>query len=431
MTRTSTRRTGGEPPTYIRLLRWGALAAPLALGTGSCWPGWDFLFDVTPSREHRVEDLRVLAVRIEPASIVFSPDYARNGGDPLTLRVNPVLFDPRGGDIDVEVALCVGNPDGFSPCTSFGGDVVRRTVTTDANDPLGIAELDATFTLSHDDIVDMFDAAGVPPTRIGGMRGGVVVNVSRSFDGKAERERAELLFSLEIDPFGAGSTPELFEESGGLDCRGEPEGTCTIGGTDTPVCGDGVVEPPFEQCDPPVEGVCDEGCFAFDFCQVPATPVCIEPVTINHRPVITGAFIVPDVNSFPDDTTPHVDVGGVIELTPGEPAFVVLSIDTTLTQDSAQFAFTESFCPEGSPGRRTVFECGLVSETITQRVYIADQKAELVPQFDGEQFFNPQFGPVGVVFAADTPAGTQEPLVLVASDSDGGMDVATFIIEAR
>ncbi len=401
--------------------------------TGSCWPGWDFLFDVTPSREHRVEDLRVLAIRLEPASVVFSPNFARDGGDPFTLRVNPVLFDPRGGDIDIEVSLCVASGDFFSPCASIGGDVVRRTVTADANDVLGIVEMEETFTLTHDTIVDLFDAAGVAPTSIGGVRAGVVVNVSRAFDGKRERERAELLFPVEVDPFGAGSTPEIFTESGVADCRDEPEGTCSPGAVDEPVCGNGVVEAPFEQCDPPDGSTCDEGCFAFDFCQAAAAPVCIEPVAVNTRPLITGALLSDDVDFIPDDP-PRVDVGGVIELTPGVPRFVLIESLAFTEPETAQPAFAENFCPEGSPGRRTFFECGLLPEQVNQRVYISDQRAELVGLSPDEPFFgNPQFGPgsVGVMFAADTPSGTREPLVLVLSDSDGGMDLALFTLEAR
>ena len=71
---------------------------------------------------------------------------------------------------------------------------------------------------------------------------------------------------------------------------------------------------------------------------------------------------------------------------------------------------------------------------MNQRVYISDQRAELVGLSPDEPFFgNPQFGPgsVGVMFAADTPSGTREPLVLVLSDSDGGMDLALFTLEAR
>jgi hypothetical protein len=432
--RTSGGMTGGPPVLHVVrniALFACALAGPLA--TASCWPGWDFLFDQTPSREHRVEDLRVLAIELEPASIVFTPTFARDGGAPFTLQVRPVIFDPRGGDIDVDVSLCFTNNDGISPCASIGGEVVRRTVTASSDDPLGIVELDETFTISHEVIVDLFDVAGVPITTIGGVHAGVVVNVSRVLDGKRERERAELFFPVEVDPFGEGTTPELFAESAGDDCSDEPEDVCFPGQEQEPECGNGIVEPPFEQCDPPEPGVCDE-CFAIDFCQAAASTICIEPVAVNTRPLITAVFVLGNGEVFPNENTPRIEPGGTIELTPGERRFVFADSPSLLTPELAQPAFSQTFCPEGSPGRRTSLECGLVPESLNQRVYVGDARAELVGSFPGEEFFgNPQFGPapVGVMFAADTPPGTREPLVVVLSDGDGGMDLALFTLEAR
>jgi hypothetical protein len=416
-----------------RLLLATCAVAPLT-GAG-CWPGWDFLFDVTPSREHRVEDLRVLAVKLEPASIVFTPAFAAGDEDrEFALRVQPVLFDPRGGDIDVDISLCVSANDGFSPCSSLpGSEVVRTTVTARTEDPLGIVELDESFTLSRALIVSMFESAGVSPTSIGGINAGVVVNVGRTFNGKRERERAELLFPVEVDPFGAGTSPALFEASGAVDCTGEPEGTCFIDGGEESVCGDGVVEG-FEQCDPPEEGVCDEGCFAFDFCQAAPTPVCVSPVAVNTSPAITGALVVDEGGTLPGPESLRVDVGGVIELTPGVPRFVTVESPQLVNPEVFQPAFAQTFCPEGSPGRRTFLECGLLPEELNTRVYIADARAELVGSIPEEGFFgNPQFGggSTGVMFAADTPSGTREPLVLVLSDGAGGMDLALFTLEAR
>lgn len=436
-----------------------------ALASTGCWPGWDFLFDQTPSREHRVEDARVLSVSLEPASLVLSPAFlatGQGGAAPAlpTLRIRPAIFDPRGGDIDVDIAVCVAAPtvsfDGFAsvgPCEAVaeaGSFHATLTVPVDGDgdpdaDPaqrLGQLEIDETFELSHEAIVALFAAAGVPPTQVGGIRPSVVVNISRVFDGRRERERAELPFRIQVDPEGEGATPALFTDSNVLDCREIENDGCFP--TDVPAaeCGNGVVEVP-EQCDPPDDGVtCFEGCFAADVCAVAPQPVCVSlPVVPNTRPVIASLLVADELN-FEDggldpDDAEQIDVGGVIALRPGQPRFLALP-DMFSLAESRQLSFVDaSFCPPGSPGAsRAALQCGAFPEEMNARWYIADGRAELGSSFDGlagfGAFFNPTFGePIGVMFSEGTPVGTREPLVVVLADGDGGMDIATFTLAAE
>ncbi len=84
-------------------------------------------------REDRIEDLRVLAVRTEPAEILYHPFYAllppADRPPVLTLPsydvdVEVYAFDPRGGAILSTTQLC---PVGAGACLDFDvGDVLAR-----------------------------------------------------------------------------------------------------------------------------------------------------------------------------------------------------------------------------------------------------------------------------------------------------------------
>lgn len=76
-------------------------------------------------REDRIEDLRVLAVRTEPAEILYNPLYAFTRPDErppglelpgVDMQVEVFAVEPRGGLVRSEVRLC---PDGNFACVDF------------------------------------------------------------------------------------------------------------------------------------------------------------------------------------------------------------------------------------------------------------------------------------------------------------------------
>lgn len=95
---------------------------PLAVATVVASSCADF------DREDRIEDLRILGVRTEPAEILYHPFHAlipaadRPPFLPLPttdLQVDVLAFDPRGGTISGDVTLC---PEGAGVCNDFDFD---------------------------------------------------------------------------------------------------------------------------------------------------------------------------------------------------------------------------------------------------------------------------------------------------------------------
>jgi hypothetical protein len=419
----------------LRLL--GVLAALLALApVASCWPGWDFIFDQTPSREHRLEDLRVLAVLAEPAALAIPAAFVLDGPEPppLELEITPFIFDPRGGDVDVALGLCASGLEGI-PCAA-GDDApsFSKTVRADAEDPLGRVDVRATLRLDRAQLRALYRQAGVAIDSARNVNLSVVVNVARDFGGKRERESAVLTLDMRLDALDpalpAAVRERALASAGLVDCAElESDGCAPSLGPAEPTCGDGLVEG-FEECDPPDGTTCDESCFALDICHAARRPVCFQPLK-NSRPLIEGLIALSPQGPIPEGA-PTVARGGVIRLRSGTTTFFAPT--PNVSQAEPRLEGLTFFCPEGTPGEEPFMACGF--ERVSWRAYVLDRRAEL---FDpdappGQPFVGNTSGglfPFGVAFLEGTAPGTREPLVVVVADQRGGMDLAVFTLEAE
>lgn len=412
------------------------VAVVVALATGGgCWPGWDFLFDQTPSREHRVEDMRVLAVAADPASILVPPSFLDGTGDPLVLDVAPAIFDPRGGDIDVGIRICPHSIRTPVPCAEADPHVVLphfdATATADPRVSLGTAPVNAQLALTTADVRALFVGVGLRSTSVLPVPVDVVVNVARILDGKRESETAFITLTMQLDSVAlpAAQADALVHDAGGVNCTPAQAGLgCTGGGAST--CGNGVIEGD-ETCDPPVADACAPSCQALDRCAAARAPVCFVPPTTLHRSRILGAFANDSEGAAPADGE-HIDIGGTIAV-PAGGRFLVPDFQIDDGSALLQSSFFEPDCAPGTRGAVPQLACSR-SDINTWRAYIADGHAELIaPANPDKTFVGNSFltTPVGVAFTKDTPAGTREPFVFVLVDDYGGMDVATFTIEAQ
>ncbi len=432
-----TRGTSPRPAAAL-----AALAAAAALGASSCWPGWSSIFDQTPSAEHRVQDLRVLAVVAEPASILLPSAFITGAAEPapFTLKVTPAIFDPRGGDIDVVISICGARPFPQQGCATpaVALPAFSGTFPADAHKPLGPVDVSTTLRLSRAQVLELFlesgsDALGVAPADVR-----VVVEVARTVGGVRERESAVLGMSMQTDLFDGGIAPDeraaLIAASGGSDC-GDSPADCFPAADSDPVCGDGIVEAG-EDCDPPTPDVCDEQCFALSPCAFSPPSACTFPPTTNAAPVLFGLRTGAHARD-PGDGTVDAAAGDTLEV----PVGGTLDIAPTVEADAEQFqglvgnVGDPRQCPAGTPGLLPHLDCP-TSETLSWRVYVSDGKADVVGPADATgtftgNIFLPVEQPVTVAFAAGTAAGTKEPLAVVLGDGRGGMAIQQFTLVAR
>lgn len=435
-----------RPPRAL-LKGLAALAAvPLAPLSSSCWPGWDFLFDQTPSREHRLEDLRVLGAALEPAAVAVPPALVLADAaepPPLELTVRPFVFDPRGGDVEIGVRLCA-HADPFLPCVPTAADVPSfgGSFPADASDPLGRVDVVTTLALDRAAVRALYAEAGVEPLSLQTVALDVVMDVSRTVDGRRERESAVLAVMMTLDAFGRGLPGDVRDavlaEANAIDCTGLENDGCFPRLLDYPVepiCGDLILE--FgEQCDPPDGATCDERCQALDVCFAELSPVCLQPLK-NARPQLAGLRIT-EQSAFPTDEPPDVLPGEVIRVAPAQSVFV-MPAGTEALIESYQTSFPQG-CPPDSPAGAVTLSCGHL-ELVSWRAYVLDGAAELTAPVDetGAYVGNVPGGfsdtgfaaPVGVSFRDGTAAGTREPLIVVLADGRGGMDLQVFTLEAE
>jgi hypothetical protein len=119
--------------------------------------------------QERIEDLRILGVRAEPAEVQYAAAHVLFGPEQrppvfpttnLDIDVEVLAFDPRGGPIDARVQLC---PQGNGACETFDNEAFadRQPESTHG-------DVEAAFEpFEHDVVLDLdADASG----RIPGLR---------------------------------------------------------------------------------------------------------------------------------------------------------------------------------------------------------------------------------------------------------------------
>jgi hypothetical protein len=435
-----------------RAARIVAGTACVAALTTSCWPGWTKIFEQTPSREHRVEDMRVLAIETDPGSLVLPASIGRSPPAPpfdgsVDLEVTPRVFDPRGGDVAISVGLCASPVTG-QPCSGAGITPVERTLHPDKDKPLGPASTHVTFHLSADDIRGLYRDAQLDPSSLAGVVLQVVVNASTEVAGVVEREQAVLEIEMRTDPFDPLITDAELGQASGARCS-DPrfDVVCGQEGPSDAVCGDGVLQAG-EGCEPPgVPDLCGDQCQSDAIC-AKAPAVCVVPLAANVAPRLRGLARGSDVNATDVEFAP----GDTIRVGTGDTfSFVVLLDDD---QDVHQTVagpvaflggdFEGGPPPPGGGGGRDVenscpapaigqFTCP-TNRGVSVRCYIADGDAELVSPVDdlGTYIGNIQNGGGAQSYAIKFGKNpTKEPLVVVVSDGAGGMHIGSFTFDVR
>lgn len=411
----------------------------------SCWPGWDFLCDPTPSREHRVEDLRVLAIENDTPNVLVAPGLLFDEApavEPIAVRIAPRVFDPRGGGpIDVAIAVCASNAFGMGagpPCPAGSRTLASVRTEADADAPLGaLPDLERTVLLDTSLVRELYAEAGVPDGTLGVVFFELVVSVSRSVEGRVERESAFLPWFFQLDALSpdmpAARLDALLEAEGARVCGLDPIDGCTL--AEEPRCGDGVVTQP-ESCEPPGSEGCDQSCYASDECVASmGGAVCVMAPVLPALPTLAGLAFSQAGAGFVVNEAPDILPGGVIEVPVGERVFLTPAVAIEDMLPTLQWVFPPiPACGPETPGARAQLRCDSgYPSTVTFRFYLGDGAAELVAPADPTSGYygNSGYEAVAVAFADGTAAGSEEPLLVVIASDRGAMGTAVFTLSAR
>lgn len=266
----------------------------------------------------------------------------------------------------------------------------------------------------------------------------LVVSVSRSVDGRVERESAFLPWFFQLDALSpdmpAARLEALVAAEGARVCGLDPIDGCTL--AEEARCGDGVVTQP-ESCEPPGSEGCDDFCNAIDPCVVSfGGAVCVKPPVLPAQPTLSGLAFSQAGAGFVVNEAPDILPGGVIEVPVGERVFLAPAVAIEDLMPTLQWVFPPNpACGPETPGARAQLQCdnGFPS-TVTFRFYLGDGAAELVAPADPTNGYygnTSGYEAVAVAFADGTAAGSEEPLLVVIANDRGAMGTAVFTLSAR
>jgi hypothetical protein len=404
------------------------------------------MFEQTPSSEHRVEDLRVLAVDVEPASITVPAALAyASEGESLSLSLSPRIFDPRGGAIEMSVSLCASR-DRFAQCSGDGIAVTQRTVQAQGARPLGPVDETLRVTLTRAQLAQLWADVEVEFPSLIPITVLINVSVVREVDGFTEREVAVLPLEARVDPLDALVPDEDLRAVSLTRCASLDEDVPCGGTQVTAVCGDDEIGPG-EACDPPMIDSCSDTCQSVAFCPSQLPALCARAAMPNQRPLIAGLIESSELYVPVFDVEPDHLPGARIPTQRGARLSIVpvlRSADQELRALSQGGAF-EGFGPGDTPlpvedGASEDVSAGCpplqgftcpMPESLSTRFYIADGDAEIVaPSDEAGNYLGNYGGHVGVTLFVGDEAG-EVPLVIVVSDGAGGMSVASFTLDVR
>lgn len=389
-----------------------ALSLLSLLMAASCWPGWDFACDPTSSGEHRVEDLRVLALEVDPPNVLLAPGLLFDdapAAEAVTVHVAPRVFDPRGGGpIDVSLSVCAATP--FSPrmgapCTEGARQLASLRAEADADAPLGeVPGLEVDFVLDGELTRALYAEAARPEGSLGVQLFEIVLSVSRRVDGRVERESAYVPWFVQLDALAAQMPAErlfaLLDLEHTILCAGAEGDGCAT--QETPGC----------------------------------EPVCLVPPVLPPQPALTGlnraaasaGYAINEEADFAPGGTIAVPLRERLYLTP----VIAIGEDTPTLQWSFQ---SMGQCAEDPAEGLTRLQCNSgFPANLAARFYVGDGTAELVAPGDPTSgYWGNQGGreAVAVAFDEGTPPGTRETLVVVIASDRGAMDSAVFTLVAE
>lgn len=436
----------------------------------------------TAGDEHRVQDLRVLAIEAEPAELRYRLGVFEEGGDalpPLTLSLEAFAYDPRGGEIQttlqlcpkeaevgrffngavIDFSACVGGEElgGLEPEVAAALAPIDRVLDADPTLPAGrIDGLTWRYVLTPAAQRAMLARAGVTDPVLHDVNVQVVLRVSREFAGQRETEWAVLPISMRADLLAAGDeelVERALEEEERIICLpSDPQRDCIEPAWIPPPvpgpseCGDEIVEGE-EQCDPPDGLFCDDACQLLNVCE----RSCLAYTEPNERPRAFG---------FDRDVTIQQGQGGEIprarladvddtDLPPGAelPVSPGAAVSLAVVLDAASrqlYALPGGGAIVEDPRGRPDVDIGdderppppdeppalpeqtrTLEEELATSWYIvgSDGAIDAPLTFDGlfvDQGFT---GAIRYRTSVDRQAGDRDPIFVVVNDGRGGMDV--------
>lgn len=371
-------------------------------------------------REDRIEDMRVLAVRMDPPEILYSPLFLtpaaqRPPGFPLPtvdVQLEVFAFDPRGGTVRTSVQLC---PDGagdsscrlYDPTEDLAAEppearaqiaallepqVTEGDIEADAT-PVGRV-LPATTTWSITPaLMDFFiadDSRGNPIPSIFPLLPRVAVearNLSITEDGAVQKERAYKRLPIALDL----TSPDL-----------PPEVTADLAsGLGITLCAEPIPDEEFA-----LQGRAE----------------CLERRLPNHNPGLLGFKFEPDAENltagYLSGVAPDLGVGSLLRTDPG----AAIAITPVFTADAAEQYQVVSFDIEAS---KIILLNRIEDLACTWYSTRGDLTASLTALQQGDS--------LGVAWQLpfEAESGERDSLVMVVLDQRGGTAVAEITVEYR
>lgn len=380
--------------------------------SASCWPGWSFACDPTPAGEHRVEDLRVLALEVDRPNVLVAPGLLFGdapAADAVPVHVAPRVFDPRGGGpIDVSLSLCAATPFAprmGAPCPDGARQLASFRAEADADAPLGeVPGLEVDFALDAELARALYAEAGQPEGSLGVQLFEIVVSVSRRVDGRVERESGYVPWFLQLDALAADMPAArlfaLLDEEHAMLCAGGE--------------GDGCATQELPGCD----------------------PVCLVPPILPPLAELAGLKRSEQLGPYAINEEPEFAPGSSITVARGARLFLAPVIAIGEDTPTLQWSFKAvGQCAEDPAEGAMRLQCNSgFPANVAARFYVGDGAAELVAPGDPTSGYWGNEGAreaVAVAFDEGTPPGTQEPLVVVIASDRGAMDSAAFTLVAE
>ena len=371
-------------------------------------------------REDRIEDMRVLAVRMEPPEILYSPLFLqpaaqRPPGFPLPtidVAIELFAFDPRGGRVRTSVQLC---PDdaGDSSCRLYDAaedlaeepppawdeiaalltpNVTESEIAADAT-PVGrVLPATTTWHLTPP-VIDFFindDSRGTPIPSIFPLTPRVVVqaeNLDIVEAGAVHKERAFKRLPISIDLTSPELPPAVIED--------------LVQGLGITLCAEPISDEEF----------LEQGRAA-----------CLERRLPNHNPGLLGFKLEPDPaqlsEGYLSGGAPDLGIGSLLRADPG----ALIAVTPVFSPDASEQYQVISFDIETSKIIVLNRVEDLANTWYSTRGDVSDSLTALQ-----------QGDTLGVTWRLpfDAQAGERDSMVLVVLDQRGGTAVAEITVEYR
>jgi hypothetical protein len=384
-------------------------------------------------REDRIEDMRIFAIKTEPAEILYNPFHLTPAATrpplplpPIDVAVEVFAYDPRGGRTSLSVQLCPAGA-GDATCRLYNREddldqepasardelraLLTPQVSEDTIDETELAEFPAgrvqpsTFNWSFSaPVIDFFipdSADGTPVPSIFPLLPRVVA-IGENLDQEAPsvlKERAFKRIPVALDLTSAALPPEVVDDL-----------ASALG---VALCAEPIPEAEFDE-----QGRAD----------------CLLRRTANNNPALAGLF-----PQEPGDTLPEGTVSFTDDLNATSREQVIVHGSTIGASPGATLQLTPVFGAGNSGVPNSVERYQVISFDIeASKIIILNRvedlacnwystRGELSSTLTAEQF-NPSLG-ITWTLPTDAEPGQRDVLVLVVLDQRGGTDVAELTVE--